>query len=209
MCGISFLLPVNQERMTSPLSDPSSTFRTLRPSTRLPALFIGHGSPMNAVEENDWRRGWQALGREFAGGVWPTPQLILSVSAHWLTHGWWLTGMDRPRTIHDFGAGALPVMGRDGATGAPELRALPAAAACRRRRPRGRAGAIRQRGLPGRIDRDAIDRLGLNAPPVTGPWRSTGKRSRCSCCSARPRTCARCRCRTRRTRCAGGPSGPC
>ncbi len=90
--------------MTSPLPDPSSTFRTLRPGTRLPALFIGHGSPMNAIEDNGWRRGWQALGREFgAGGHWPVPQLILCVSAHWLTRGWWLTGMDRPKTIHDFG----------------------------------------------------------------------------------------------------------
>jgi 4,5-DOPA dioxygenase extradiol len=89
--------------MTSPFSDSALSLRTLQPGPRLPALFIGHGSPMNAIEDNDWRRGWQALGREFGAGAWPMPQLILCVSAHWLTHGWWLTGMERPRTIHDFG----------------------------------------------------------------------------------------------------------
>jgi 4,5-DOPA dioxygenase extradiol len=89
--------------MTFPDPGPSLSLRTLERSPRLPALFIGHGSPKNAIEDNQWRRGWQALGREFGTGAWPVPQLILCVSAHWLTHGWWLTGMDRPRTIHDFG----------------------------------------------------------------------------------------------------------
>lgn len=74
----------------------------LRKSRRMPVLFLGHGSPINAIEDNVYRRSWQALGREF-GGKWPTPQLILCVSAHWLTQGWWLTGMVRPKTIHDFG----------------------------------------------------------------------------------------------------------
>lgn len=90
--------------MTFPDSGASPALKTLQPSPRVPALFIGHGSPMNAIEDNEWRRGWQALGREFgAGGTWPAPQLILCVSAHWLTHGWWLTGMEKPKTIHDFG----------------------------------------------------------------------------------------------------------
>lgn len=74
----------------------------LKPSPRLPVLFVGHGSPMNAIEDNEFRRSWQALGGEF-GRTWPRPQLILCVSAHWLTHGWWLTAMERPKTIHDFG----------------------------------------------------------------------------------------------------------
>lgn len=74
----------------------------LKPDARLPVLFLGHGSPMNAIEDNEFRRSWVALGHEF-GAKWPRPQVILCVSAHWLTQGWWLTGMAQPRTIHDFG----------------------------------------------------------------------------------------------------------
>ncbi|GAB3760835.1 4,5-DOPA dioxygenase extradiol [Ramlibacter monticola] len=75
---------------------------TLAATPRMPVLFVGHGSPMNAVEDNEFRRAWQALGAEF-GTRWPKPQLILCVSAHWLTRGWQLTAMEKPRTIHDFG----------------------------------------------------------------------------------------------------------
>lgn len=75
---------------------------SLQPSARMPVLFLGHGSPMNAIEDNEYRRSWQALGAEF-GLKWPKPQLILCISAHWLTQGWWLTGMAQPKTIHDFG----------------------------------------------------------------------------------------------------------
>ena len=57
---------------------------------------------MNAVGDNEYRRSWQALGAEF-GSKMARPQLILCISAHWLTEGWWLTGMDQPKTIHDFG----------------------------------------------------------------------------------------------------------
>lgn len=58
---------------------------------------------MNAIGDNAYRRSWQALGAEF-GSKYPTPQLILCVSAHWLTRdGWYLTGMAKPKTIHDFG----------------------------------------------------------------------------------------------------------
>lgn len=80
--------------------------QSLQPSPRMPVLFIGHGSPMNVIEPNDFRPQWEALGTEFGtgpGARWPRPQLILCISAHWLTRGWWLTGMDQPRTIHDFG----------------------------------------------------------------------------------------------------------
>ncbi len=78
----------------------------LQKSPRLPVLFLGHGSPMNAIEDNEYRRSWQALGAEFGaapGAKYPKPQLILCISAHWITRGWWLTGMDKPKTIHDFG----------------------------------------------------------------------------------------------------------
>jgi 4,5-DOPA dioxygenase extradiol len=76
--------------------------QSLTPTARLPALFLGHGSPMNVIEDNGFRSAWAALGARF-GTDWPRPQLILCVSAHWLTQGWWLTGMAQPRTIHDFG----------------------------------------------------------------------------------------------------------
>ena len=75
---------------------------SLKKSDRMPVLFLGHGSPMNAIEDNDYRRSWQALGAEF-GARLPRPQMILCISAHWLTTGWWLTAMDKPKTIHDFG----------------------------------------------------------------------------------------------------------
>ena len=79
-----------------------ATIESLADSPRLPVVFVGHGSPMNAIEDNAYRRSWQDLGSKF-GVTWPRPQLILCVSAHWLTQGWWLTAMDAPRTIHDFG----------------------------------------------------------------------------------------------------------
>ncbi|MBB1074380.1 4,5-DOPA dioxygenase extradiol [Rhodoferax sp. 4810] len=69
---------------------------------RLPVLFLGHGSPMNALPGNAYHQTWQTLGAQF-GLKWPRPRLILCVSAHWLTSGWWLTAMAQPKTIHDFG----------------------------------------------------------------------------------------------------------
>lgn len=74
----------------------------LQPSARLPSLFVAHGSPMNALSGNRWHTEWQALGAQF-GVRWPRPQLIVCVSAHWLTDGAWLTAMAHPKTIHDFG----------------------------------------------------------------------------------------------------------
>ena len=69
---------------------------------RQPVLFIGHGSPMNVIEDSPFCREWQRVGSLF-GSRWPKPKLILCISAHWITPGWWLTGMDKPKTIHDFG----------------------------------------------------------------------------------------------------------
>jgi 4,5-DOPA dioxygenase extradiol len=64
---------------------------------RLPALFVGHGSPMNAIEDNGFRRGWAEIGRRL-----PAPEAILCVSAHWETRGARLTEAEAPPTIHDF-----------------------------------------------------------------------------------------------------------
>ena len=93
--------------MSTPTAEAASpdafAFKHLKRSPRLPVLFLGHGSPMNAIEDNAYRRSWQALGTEF-GSKWAQPQMILCISAHWLTRGgWWLTAMDKPKTIHDFG----------------------------------------------------------------------------------------------------------
>ncbi|MDP3676423.1 MAG: 4,5-DOPA dioxygenase extradiol [Novosphingobium sp.] len=65
---------------------------------RLPALFLGHGSPMTTITDGPERRAWQALGRTV-----PRPRAILAITAHWETHGrTHLTIGDHPRTIHDF-----------------------------------------------------------------------------------------------------------
>ena len=64
---------------------------------RMPALFIGHGSPMNALEENGFTKVWQAVGKKL-----PRPRAILVVSAHWFFGATAVTAMEKPRTIHDF-----------------------------------------------------------------------------------------------------------
>jgi len=65
--------------------------------TRMPALFIGHGSPMNALESNGFTSAWRALGRAL-----PRPRALLVVSAHWYIGATAVTAMPQPRTIHDF-----------------------------------------------------------------------------------------------------------
>ena len=66
---------------------------------KMPTLFLGHGSPMNAIEENQFVKGF----RETAENITTTPKAILCISAHWLTTGTKVTAMEMPRTIHDFG----------------------------------------------------------------------------------------------------------
>ncbi|MCI4003142.1 4,5-DOPA dioxygenase extradiol [Dickeya dianthicola] len=66
-------------------------------TSRMPALFLGHGSPMNALDENDYTLAWRKLGETL-----PRPKAIVAVSAHWYTRGTAVTAMDKPRTIHDF-----------------------------------------------------------------------------------------------------------
>jgi 4,5-DOPA dioxygenase extradiol len=66
--------------------------------SKMPVLFVGHGSPMNAIEENEFAAGWRSAGKDL-----PKPNAILCVSAHWETKGTFVTAMEKPRTIHDFG----------------------------------------------------------------------------------------------------------
>src|SRR5687767_11717779 len=65
---------------------------------RMPAVFLGHGNPMNALSENAYTSAWRALGAAL-----PRPRAILAISAHWYVPGTHVTAMERPRTIHDFG----------------------------------------------------------------------------------------------------------
>ncbi|MFP9115498.1 4,5-DOPA dioxygenase extradiol [Flavobacterium sp. RHBU_3] len=65
---------------------------------KMPVLFIGHGSPMNGIEDNEFSQTWARFGKEI-----PRPAAVLVVSAHWLTYGTHVTAMEQPRTIHDFG----------------------------------------------------------------------------------------------------------
>jgi 4,5-DOPA dioxygenase extradiol len=64
----------------------------------MPAVFVGHGNPMNALQRNAYTEAWRALGSAL-----PRPRAIVCVSAHWYLPGTWVTAMERPRTIHDFG----------------------------------------------------------------------------------------------------------
>src|SRR3972149_6607670 len=64
----------------------------------LPAIFLGHGNPMNALLQNDYTRAWAAIGAAI-----PRPRAVLAVSAHWYIPGTLVTAMRAPRTIHDFG----------------------------------------------------------------------------------------------------------
>lgn len=79
-----------------------NTFRKIpgafNSTEKMPVLFLGHGSPMNALEENEFVEGF----RNIATGI-PKPHLIVSISAHWETPGTFVTAMENPRTLHDFG----------------------------------------------------------------------------------------------------------
>jgi len=66
--------------------------------TRMPAVFFGHGSPMNAIDDNAYTKAWERIGQTM-----PRPTAIVAVSAHWYTRGTAVTAMEQPPTIHDFG----------------------------------------------------------------------------------------------------------
>ncbi len=89
------LLPLAGAAMKlNELNQLTTPFRT---TEKMPVLFLGHGSPMNAIEENEFVRGFRKVGREIA-----KPNAILCISAHWETKGTFVTAMQNPPTIHDF-----------------------------------------------------------------------------------------------------------
>ena len=83
----------------------------------MPAFFIGHGRPLNAIEDNRFTRGWTDAMKDV-----PPPEAILCISAHWRTRGTYVTAMSRPRTIHDHGVASRELnLVRYPAPGSPTL----------------------------------------------------------------------------------------
>jgi 4,5-DOPA dioxygenase extradiol len=80
------------------LTELKSFSESLDKSERMPVLFLGHGSPMNAIEDNEFVAGFRNVAKTL-----PAPKAILCVSAHWFTKGTMVTAMEMPQTIHDFG----------------------------------------------------------------------------------------------------------
>jgi 4,5-DOPA dioxygenase extradiol len=81
------------------MADSAAMLSDLPATPRMPALFVGHGNPMNAIIDNEFSRTWQQLGESL-----PVPRAILCVSAHWMTRGTSFVHVkDHPKTIHDFG----------------------------------------------------------------------------------------------------------
>ena len=72
--------------------------KNFKATERMPALFVGHGNPMNAIEDNLFTQGFKSIAKEL-----PKPNAILCISAHWETKGTFVTAMKQPETIHDFG----------------------------------------------------------------------------------------------------------
>jgi 4,5-DOPA dioxygenase extradiol len=83
---------------TMKLSQFETITNSLNSTETMPLLFAGHGSPMNAIEQNEFTEKWSELGKTL-----PLPKAIICISAHWETKGTFLTAMEKPRTIHDFG----------------------------------------------------------------------------------------------------------
>ncbi len=79
------------------LNDIKNINKIHKSSDKMPVLFVGHGSPMNAIEENEFSEGWRRQGETL-----PKPSMILCVSAHWETDGTFVTAVPKPETIHDF-----------------------------------------------------------------------------------------------------------
>jgi 4,5-DOPA dioxygenase extradiol len=92
----ALLLPTAIKAMNN--NELNNLLSSGKPTATMPVLFVGHGSPMNAIEDNDFVHTWQKLGKSL-----PKPKAILCISAHYETNGTFITAMAKPPTIHDFG----------------------------------------------------------------------------------------------------------
>lgn len=90
------LLPLTSSAMN--LNELNNVSQSFSNTEKMPVLFLGHGSPMNAIEENQFVTGFRNMAKTL-----PKPNAILCISAHWYTKGTKLTAMQMPKTIHDFG----------------------------------------------------------------------------------------------------------
>jgi 4,5-DOPA dioxygenase extradiol len=89
------LLPLTGTAMK--LNELNKITQQFDSTEQMPVLFLGHGSPMNAIEENEFVQGWREIGKTL-----PKPNAVLCISAHWETRGTFVTAMKKPKTIHDF-----------------------------------------------------------------------------------------------------------
>ena len=92
MTNLSMRSPIQKLSTLEKITDHFSA------SERMPVLFLGHGNPMNAIEQNVFTQGFEDIRKDL-----PKPTAILCISAHWETKGTFVTGMEYPETIHDFG----------------------------------------------------------------------------------------------------------